>query len=53
MVGARQVERVAALLQEALRTDRRAERESGRLLLAEAVRRFETELEQRLESLTR
>jgi CheY-like chemotaxis protein len=53
MVGARQVERVAALLQEALRGDRRAELETGRALLAEAVRRFETEIEQRLESLTR
>ena len=67
MVGARQVERVAALLQEALRSnqgtprsasgatwgDRRAELETGRVLLAEAVRRFETELAQRLESLGR
>lgn len=53
MVGARQVERVAALLQDALRSDRRAELETARVLLAEAVRRFETELAQRLESLGR
>ena len=51
MVGARQVERVAALLQEALKSDRRAELESGRVLLAETVRRFETELEKRLAAL--
>jgi CheY-like chemotaxis protein len=53
MVGARQVERVAALLQEALKSDRRAELESGRVLLAESVRRFEAELEKRLDSLAR
>jgi len=49
MVGARQVERVAALLQEAVKSDRRAELESGRVLLAESVRRFEAELEKRLD----
>lgn len=53
MVGARQVEQVAGLLQDALKSDRRAELESGRVLLAEAVRRFEAELEQRLDSLAR
>ena len=53
MVGARQVERVAAALQEALKSDRRAELESGRVLLAESVRRFEVELEKRLDSLVR
>ena len=53
MVGARQVERVAALLQEALKSDRRAELESGRVLLVESVRRFEIELEKRLDSLVR
>ncbi|HEY6927557.1 MAG TPA: response regulator [Steroidobacteraceae bacterium] len=51
MVGARQVERLAAWLQQSLRSDRRADLETGRVLLAEAVRRFEAELEQRLESL--
>jgi HPt (histidine-containing phosphotransfer) domain-containing protein len=53
MVGARQVERVAAWLQEAVKTDRRADLERGRVLLAESVRRFETELERRLDSLAR
>lgn len=53
MVGARQVERVAVGLAEAARSDRRAELESGRVLLAETVRRFEQELERRLDSLTR
>jgi signal transduction histidine kinase/CheY-like chemotaxis protein len=53
MVGARQVERIAAWLQEAVRADRRAELESGRVLLNESVRRFEAELERRLESLAR
>ena len=51
MVGARQVERVAAWLQEAIKADRRGELETGRVLLAETVRRFETELERRLEAL--
>ncbi len=51
MVGARQVERVAAWLQEALRSDRRSYLETGRVLLAEAMRRFETELEHRIDSL--
>jgi len=51
MVGARQVERVAAWLQEALRSDRRSDLETGRVLLTEAVRRFETELEHRMDSL--
>jgi chemotaxis protein histidine kinase CheA len=53
MVGARQVERVTALLAEAVKADRRTEFESGRALLAETVRRFEEELERRLDSLTR
>ncbi len=53
MVGARQVERLAVWLTEAVRTDRRAELESGRVLLAESVRRFEQELERRLDSLAR
>jgi HPt (histidine-containing phosphotransfer) domain-containing protein len=53
MVGARQVERVAAWLQEAVKADRRADLETGRVLLAESVRRFETELERRLDSLAR
>jgi CheY-like chemotaxis protein len=53
MVGARQVERVAAWLQEAVKADRRADLETGRVLLAETVRRFEVELERRLESLVR
>jgi signal transduction histidine kinase/ActR/RegA family two-component response regulator/HPt (histidine-containing phosphotransfer) domain-containing protein len=53
MVGARQVERIAVWLAEAVRSDRRAELENGRVLLAEAVRRFEQELERRLDSLTR
>jgi len=51
-VGAHQVERIAAWLQEALRSDRRSDLEAGRVLLAEAVCRFETELENRLDSLT-
>ncbi len=51
MVGAHQVERLAAWLQEALRSDRRSDLEIGRMLLAEAVRRFEKELEQRLDLL--
>jgi len=53
MVGARQVERVTVWLSEAVRADRRAELEGGRVLLAESVRRFEQELERRLDSLTR
>ena len=53
MVGARQVERVAVRLAEAVRSDRRAELEDGRVLLRDAVRRFEQELERRLDSLTR
>jgi signal transduction histidine kinase/CheY-like chemotaxis protein len=53
MVGARQVERVAAWLQEAVKADRRADLETGRVLLAETVRRFEVELERRLDSLAR
>jgi len=40
-------------LAEALRSDRRAELENGRLLLLETVHRFEQELERRLDSLTR
>ena len=53
MVGARQVERVAAWLAEAVKADRRAELESGRLVLAETLQRFEDELEARLDTLTR
>jgi hypothetical protein len=53
MVGARQVERVAAWLAEAAKADRRSELESGRELLADTVRRFEAELERRLDALTR
>jgi signal transduction histidine kinase/CheY-like chemotaxis protein len=53
MVGARQVERVAAWLGEAVKADRRAELESGRRVLAEALQRFEDELEGRLDTLTR
>jgi CheY-like chemotaxis protein len=53
MVGARQVERVAAWLAEAVKADRRAELESGRMVLAEALQRFEDELEARLDTLTR
>ena len=53
MVGARQVERVAAWLAEAVKADRRAELESGRMVLAEALQRFEDELERRLDTLTR
>ena len=53
MVGARQVERVAAWLSEALKADRRVEMETGRTLLAEALRRFEEELERRLDALVR
>lgn len=52
MVGARQVERVAAWVQEALRSDRRSDLETGRVLLAEAMRRFEIELEHRMDALT-
>jgi signal transduction histidine kinase/HPt (histidine-containing phosphotransfer) domain-containing protein len=52
MVGARQVERVTAWLAEAAQADRRTELESGRAELAEAVRRFEEELERRLDALT-
>jgi signal transduction histidine kinase/CheY-like chemotaxis protein len=53
MVGARQVERVTAWLAEAAKAERHAELESGRVVLAEAVRRFEEELEGRLDTLTR
>jgi CheY-like chemotaxis protein len=53
MVGARQVERVTAWLAEAVKAERRTELESGRALLTEAVRRFEAELEHRLDALTR
>ena len=53
MVGARQVERLTVWLSEAVKGDRHAELESGRVLLAAAVRRFEQELERRLDSLTR
>jgi two-component system, sensor histidine kinase len=53
MVGARQVERVAAWLAEAVKADRGAELESGRMVLAEALQRFEDELEARLDALTR
>jgi chemotaxis protein histidine kinase CheA len=53
MVGARQVERVTAWLAEAAKADRRTELESGRELLVQTVRRFEEELERRLDSLTR
>jgi len=53
MVGARQVELVAAWLQEVVKADRRADLEAGRVLLASALRRFETELERRLDSLAR
>jgi hypothetical protein len=53
LAGARQVERIAVWLAETVRSDRRAELENGRVLLAEAVRRFEQELERRLDSLTR
>jgi signal transduction histidine kinase/CheY-like chemotaxis protein len=53
MVGARQVERVAAWLSEAVKADRRVEMETGRTLLAEALRRFEEELERRLDALVR
>jgi HPt (histidine-containing phosphotransfer) domain-containing protein len=53
MVGARQVERVAAWLAEAVKADRRAELESGRMVLAEALQRFEDELEGRLDTLRR
>jgi signal transduction histidine kinase/CheY-like chemotaxis protein len=53
MVGARQVERVAAWLAEAVKADRRAELESGRTVLAEALQRFEDVLEARLDTLTR
>ncbi len=51
MVGARQVERVAAWLADAVKADRRAELETGRALLAETVHRFEQELERRLDAL--
>jgi hypothetical protein len=47
------VERVAAWLAEAVKADRRAELESGRTVLAEALQRFEDELEARLDTLTR
>ena len=53
MVGARQVERLTVWLSEAVKADRHVELESGRVLLAAAVRRFEQELERRLDSLTR
>jgi two-component system, sensor histidine kinase len=65
MVGARQVERLAVWLAEgvsrdgdsladrSVTADRRAELERGRALLAESVRRFEQELERRLDTLTR
>ena len=53
MVGARQVERVAAWLSEAVKADRRAEMENGRTLLAEALQRVEEELERRLDALVR
>jgi signal transduction histidine kinase/CheY-like chemotaxis protein len=53
LVGARQVERLAVWLSEADKAGRRAELESGRVLLAAAVRRFEQELERRLDTLIR
>jgi signal transduction histidine kinase/CheY-like chemotaxis protein len=53
MVGARQVERVAAWLAEAVKADRRAELESGRMVLAAALQRFQDELQGRLDALTR
>jgi len=53
LVGAHQVERITVWLSEAVKADRRADLESGRVLLAESIRRFEQELERRLESLTR
>ena len=53
LVGARQVERLAVWLSEADKAGRRAELESGRVLLAAAVQRFEQELERRLDSLIR
>jgi hypothetical protein len=45
--------RVTAWLAEAVKAERHAELESGRVVLAEAVRRFEEELEGRLDTLTR
>jgi CheY-like chemotaxis protein len=53
MVGARQVERVAAWLSEAVKADRRLEIENGSVLLAETLGRFEEELERRLDALVR
>jgi HPt (histidine-containing phosphotransfer) domain-containing protein len=53
MVGARQVERVTATLAEAVKAGRHTELESGGVLVAQAVRRFEEELERRLAALTR
>ena len=53
MVGARQVERVAAWLSEAVKADRRLEIENGGVLLAETLGRFEEELERRLDALVR
>jgi two-component system, sensor histidine kinase len=53
MVGARQVERLAVWLQEVIKSERRAEIETGRVLLAESMRRFEAELQHRLNSLRR
>jgi hypothetical protein len=53
LVGARQVERLTVWLSEAVKADRRAELDSGRVLLGDAIRRFEQELERRLDSLIR
>jgi HPt (histidine-containing phosphotransfer) domain-containing protein len=50
-VGARQVERVAAWLADAVKADRRGELETVLTLLAETVHRFEEELERRLDAL--
>ena len=52
MVGARQVERLAAWLEDAVKADRRPELAAGRALLADTVRRFEAELDRRLDAVS-
>jgi two-component system sensor histidine kinase/response regulator len=52
MVGARQVERLAAWLEDAVKSERRSELAAGRALLADTVRRFENELDRRIDALS-
>jgi PAS domain S-box-containing protein len=52
MVGARQIERLAAWLDDALKAGRREELEAGHTLLADGLQRFEKELDRRLDELS-